>query len=57
MATNIRNLSFGGFNTRILSLSYEDLDKFLKHFLNKHDFERAKVEYKKYEKAKGFLRF
>lgn len=54
MATNIRNLSFGGFNTRILSLSYEDLDKFLKHFLNKHDFERAKVEYKKYEKAKVF---
>lgn len=52
MATNIRNLSFGGFNTRILSLSYEDLDKYLKQFLNKQDFERAKVEYKKYEKAK-----
>ena len=52
MATNIRDLSFGGFNTRILSLSYEDLDKYLKQFLNKHDFERAKVEYKKYEKAK-----
>lgn len=52
MATNIRNLSFKGFNTRLLSLSYEDLDKYLKQFLNKHDFERAKVEYKKYEKAK-----
>ena len=52
MATNIRNLSFGGFNTRILSLSYEDLDKYLKQFLSKYDFERAKVEYKKYEKAK-----
>lgn len=26
----------------------------MKHFLNKHDFERAKVEYKKYEKAKVF---
>ena len=54
MVTNIRKLSFEGFNTRILSLSYEDLDNFLKHFLNKHDFERAKVEYKKYEKAKVF---
>lgn len=54
MVTNIRKLSFEGFNTRILSLSYEDLDKFLKQFLNKHDFERAKVEYKKYEKAKIF---
>lgn len=54
MATNIRNLSFGGFNTRLLSLSYEDLDKYLKQFLNKHDFERAKVEYQKYEKAKVF---
>lgn len=54
MAMNIRSLSFGGFNTRILSLSYEDLDKYLKQFLNKHDFERAKVEYKKYEKAKIF---
>lgn len=54
MATNIRELSFGGFNTRLLSLSYEDLDKYLKQFLNKHDFERAKVEYKKYEKAKIF---
>lgn len=52
MATNIRNLSFEGFNTRLLSLSYEDLDKYLKQFLNKHDFERAKVEYQKYEKAK-----
>lgn len=52
MATNIRNLSFGGFNTRILSLSYEDLDKYLKQFLSKYDFERAKVEYKKYEKVK-----
>ena len=52
MATNIRSLSFEGFNTRILSLSYEDLDKYLKQFLNKHDFERAKVEYQKYEKAK-----
>lgn len=52
MATNIRDLSFGGFNTRLLSLSYEDLDKYLKQFLNKHDFERAKAEYKKYEKAK-----
>ncbi len=52
MATNIRNLSFEGFNTRLLCLSYEDLDKYLKQFLNKHDFERAKVEYKKYEKAK-----
>ena len=54
MATNIRELSFGGFNTRLLSLSYEDLDKYLKQFLNKHDFERAKVDYKKYEKAKIF---
>lgn len=54
MSTNIRNLSFGGFNTRILSLSYEDLDKYLKQFLSKYDFERAKVEYKKYEKAKVF---
>lgn len=54
MATNIRDLSFGGFNTRILSLSYEDLDKYLKQFLSKYDFERAKVEYKKYEKAKVF---
>ena len=52
MATNIRNLSFEGFNTRILSLSYDDLDTYLKQFLNKHDFERAKVEYMKYEKAK-----
>ena len=52
MSTNIRNLSFEGFNTRILSLSYEDLDMYLKQFLNKHDFERAKVEYQKYEKAK-----
>lgn len=52
MATNIRELSFGGFNTRLLSLSYEDLDKYLKQFLSKHDFERAKVEYQKYEKAK-----
>ena len=52
MATNIRELSFGGFNTRLLSLSYEDLDKYLKQFLSKYDFERAKVEYQKYEKAK-----
>ncbi len=54
MATNIRELSFGGFNTRLLSLSYEDLDKYLKQFLSKYDFERAKVEYQKYEKAKVF---
>lgn len=52
MATNIREFSFGGINTRMMSLSYEDLDKYLKQFLNKHDFERAKVEYQKYEKAK-----
>lgn len=52
MATNIRGFSFGSINTRIMSLSYEDLDKYLKQFLNKHDFEQAKVEYQKYEKAK-----
>lgn len=52
MAMNIRECAFGGINTRIMSLSYEDLDKYLKQFLNKHDFEQAKVEYQKYEKAK-----
>ena len=52
MAMNIRAFSFGGINTRMMSLSYEDLDKYLKQFLNKHDFEQAKVEYQKYEKAK-----
>ena len=52
MAMNIRAGSFGSINTRMMSLSYEDLDKYLKQFLNKHDFERAKVEYQKYEKAK-----
>jgi len=52
MAMNIRECSFGSINTRMMSLSYEDLDKYLKQFLNKHDFERAKVEYQKYEKAK-----
>jgi hypothetical protein len=52
MAMNIREFAFGGINTRMMSLSYEDLDKYLKQFLNKHDFERAKVEYQKHEKAK-----
>ena len=52
VATNIRNLSFESFNTRLLSLSYEDLDNYLKQFLSKYDFERAKVEYQKYEKTK-----
>lgn len=52
MATNIRAFSFESINTRMMSLSYEDLDKYLKQFLNKHDFEQAKVEYQKYEKAK-----
>lgn len=52
MATNIRAFSFGSINTRMMDLSYEDLDKYLKQFLNKHDFEQAKVEYQKYEKAK-----
>lgn len=52
MATNIREFSFGSINTRMMSLSYEDLDKYLKQFLNEHDFERAKVEYRKFEKAK-----
>ena len=52
MAMNIREFAFGGINTRMMSLSYDDLDKYLKQFLNKHDFEQAKVEYQKYEKAK-----
>ena len=52
MAMNIRGSSFSSINTRIMSLSYEDLDKYLKQFLNKHDFDNAKVEYQKYEKAK-----
>lgn len=52
MAMNIRECSFGSINTRMMSLSYENLDKYLKQFLNKHDFERAKAEYQKYEKAK-----
>lgn len=52
MAANIKELSFGSINPRMMSLSYEDLDMFLKQFLNKKDFERAKVEYQKYAKAK-----
>jgi len=52
MASNIKGLSFESINPRIMSLSYEDLDKFLKQFLNEKDFERAKVEYQKYAKAK-----
>lgn len=52
MAANLKDLSFGSINPRMMSLSYEDLDKFLKQFLNEKDFERAKVEYQKYAKAK-----
>lgn len=52
MASNLKDLSFGSINPRMMSLSYEDLDKFLKQFLNEKDFERAKVEYQKYAKAK-----
>lgn len=52
MAANIKDHSFGSINPRMMSLSYEDLDKFLKQFLNEKDFERAKIEYQKYEKAK-----
>ena len=52
MAMNIRGCSFSNINTRIMSLSYEDLDRYLKQFLNKHDFDVAKAEYQKHEKAK-----
>lgn len=52
MVANLKSLSFGSINPRMMSLSYEDLDKFLKQFLNEKDFERAKVEYQKYAKAK-----
>lgn len=52
MATNIRDFHFDNVDKEAMRLPYEDAyNKYLTQFLSKEEFEKAKVEYEKYENA------
>lgn len=52
MATKIKLNSFSSIDKDIMSLPYESQNEYLKQFLTKEDFDKAKVEFDKYEKDK-----
>ena len=51
MAQRIRNNSFSEIDKEVMRLPYEEQNGYFKQFLSKEEFDRAKIEYDKYEKA------
>ena len=51
MAQNIKNYSFSNIDKGVMHMTYEEQNGYLKQFLSKEEFDRAKIEYEKYEKA------
>ena len=51
MALDIKNNSFSKIDKNVMHKPYEELNGYLRQFLSKDEFERAKIEYGKYEKS------
>ncbi|MBQ3944641.1 MAG: hypothetical protein II670_03410, partial [Alphaproteobacteria bacterium] len=51
MALNIKNNSFSKVDKDVMHKPYEELSGYLRQFLSKDEFDRAKIEYGKYEKS------
>jgi hypothetical protein len=51
MALNIKNNSFSKVDKDVMHKPYEELNGYLRQFLSKEEFDRAKIEYVKYEKS------
>lgn len=51
MAQHIRNNLFSEIDKEVMRLPYEEQNGYFKQFLSKEEFDRAKIEYDKYEKA------
>lgn len=50
MALDIKNNSFSKIDKDVMHKPYEELNGYLRQFLSKEEFDRAKIEYEKYEK-------
>ena len=51
MALDIKNNSFSKIDNEVMHKPYEELNGYLRQFLSKDEFDRAKIEYGKYEKS------
>lgn len=51
MALNIKNNSFSKVDKDVMHKPYEELNGYLRQFLSEDEFDRAKIEYGKYEKS------
>lgn len=51
IALNIKNNMFSSIDKKIMLLPYEEQNGYLKQFISKEEFDRAKIEYERYEKA------
>lgn len=51
MALDIKNNLFSNVDNEVMHKPYEELNGYLRQFLSKDEFDRAKIEYGKYEKS------